>query len=533
MLSGKAYNFQYAWNPGGAFSPPPGAAVWIECVSASPGLEVYDGPGNKMENPPRPYTPIFGTAGSSTQWPWYGRMAHNSYAILNPTNNVVTAEYRVYFGDAQTGAPDAYSSYGDATVVLTWNVALNSSQAGSTIDSLARQGAAAQVSFRGELGKTFYLERSPVLGPAAAWQTVAGPLAGSDGPQTLDRLQRQRQPGVLSAARHPAVKGRIMKTSRRLLVPILICVLARGTLFAQTYVTPMMGGGQVAADMAHIDIFYDADANQLHAQVDDSGGTPKLRPLEPGYAFGLQQPYAMLEGKAYNAQYGWNVGGFFTIPPGTAIWIEPTVCSPGLETYEGWGRLGNYAPIFGTADSPRLWKWSGVMMHNTYAVRNPATDRLFAEYHIYFGDADTGSRTQFMNLDDTTVRLEWTVDPVEDPMTFKFGATGQTNGAPLSFVNAAQFATDSRFVLNLHQTNGGPRALRYEGSISMVVLPASVPNGGPCRQSCRARLAPGAADRFLHRAAPGQSQFLGTGPIPAALPRARRREYGDKLLPPQ
>jgi hypothetical protein len=124
VLSGKAYNYQYAWNPGGTFSPPAGAAVWIECLSASPGLECYDGPGNKMISPPRTYAPIFGTADSSTRWQWYGQMAHNSYAVLNPTNSVYSAQYRIYFGDAVTGAPDAYSGYGDATITLTWLVDL-------------------------------------------------------------------------------------------------------------------------------------------------------------------------------------------------------------------------------------------------------------------------------------------------------------------------------------------------------------------------------------------------------------------------
>ena len=90
VLNGKAYNYQYAWNPGGIFTNPPGAAVWIECLSASPGLETYDGPGNKMISPPRTYAPIFGTAGSSLRWKWYGAMAHNSYAVLNPTNSVMT-----------------------------------------------------------------------------------------------------------------------------------------------------------------------------------------------------------------------------------------------------------------------------------------------------------------------------------------------------------------------------------------------------------------------------------------------------------
>jgi hypothetical protein len=37
---------------------------------------------------------------------------------------------------------------------------------------------------------------------------------------------------------------------------------------------------------------------------------------------------------------------------------------------------------------------------------------LFAEYHIYFGDADTGARDNYMHLGDSTVRLEWNAVPL-------------------------------------------------------------------------------------------------------------------------
>jgi len=77
-----------------------------------------------MLTTPRTYAPIFGTAGSSTRWQWYGAMAHNSYAVLNPTNTVMSAQYRIYFGDAATGARDNYTNYGDATMTLTWLVDL-------------------------------------------------------------------------------------------------------------------------------------------------------------------------------------------------------------------------------------------------------------------------------------------------------------------------------------------------------------------------------------------------------------------------
>jgi len=48
--------------PGGVFTPPKGRPSGSSAEHLS-GLENYDGPGNKMENPPRPYTPILGTAG--------------------------------------------------------------------------------------------------------------------------------------------------------------------------------------------------------------------------------------------------------------------------------------------------------------------------------------------------------------------------------------------------------------------------------------------------------------------------------------
>ena len=256
---------------------------------------------------------------------------------------------------------------------------------------------------------------------------------------------------------------------------MLACGLSGAPAVAQTYVTPMMGGGQVAADMVHIDIYYDADANVLSATVDDSYGTPELRALDPGYAFDPLQPYGVLNGKAYNSQYGWNVGGFFSLPSGSKIWIELLDSSPGLETYEEY----TYAPIFGTGAAPRLWIWAGRMVHNSYAVRSPPISRLFAEYHIFFGDENTGSRTNFMAFDDTTVRLEWSVVPVEDPMTFRFGALGQTNGAPLSFINAYQFLTSSQSVVNLRYTNDGPCSLQYAGCIPMMAVPSTTGNGGP------------------------------------------------------
>lgn len=378
VLSGKAYNFQYAWNPGGVFAPPEGAAVWIECVGASPGLETYDGPGNKMISPPRPYTPIFGTSGSSNKWQWYGAMAHNSYAVRNPGTNRVWAEYVVYFGDAVTGSREGYLDYDDATVTLTW-----------TID------------------------------------------------------------------------------------PVIITSPSRGG-----------GMGTNMPPMIHVDIFYDYAANEMHATLDTNYGIAKLLPLPLGYAFDTRSNYSVLNGKAYNYQYAWNPGGVFSPPAGAAVWIERLSFSPGLENYDGPGnKMENpprtYAPILGTAGTPWIWKWYGRMAHNAYAILNPTTNVLTAEFRVYFGDAVTGSREGYTDYDDATVTLTWTVDPVPEAPVFKFGATEPTNAAPLCFLNACRFATNSETVVTLHHTNAGPCAGSYEGCIPMMAVPATETHGGP------------------------------------------------------
>ena len=58
-------------------------------------------------------------------------------------------------------------------------------QAGLTVASLTREGPSATASYGSEPGRTFYLERSLALGASASWQTVAGPLAGTNRLQTL------------------------------------------------------------------------------------------------------------------------------------------------------------------------------------------------------------------------------------------------------------------------------------------------------------------------------------------------------------
>jgi hypothetical protein len=50
------------------------------------------------------FDPIFGTSGSPSIWKWGGIMTHNAYAVTDPLLSQYEASYRVYIGDATTGA---------------------------------------------------------------------------------------------------------------------------------------------------------------------------------------------------------------------------------------------------------------------------------------------------------------------------------------------------------------------------------------------------------------------------------------------
>jgi hypothetical protein len=115
VLSGKAYNFQDAWNPGGFITLTPGTGIWIERLAQDAGLQTYLRPPAFSSGSTWPE--IFNADGD--RWKWSGSMQHNAYAVLNPVQSSYSATYRVYIGDATTGDP--LPGYGSADVTWTWN----------------------------------------------------------------------------------------------------------------------------------------------------------------------------------------------------------------------------------------------------------------------------------------------------------------------------------------------------------------------------------------------------------------------------
>ncbi|MFM1803916.1 MAG: hypothetical protein RL136_795 [Planctomycetota bacterium] len=109
VLNGQAFNSQWGWFSGG-FADLGDNSVWIELVSATPGLNVYRGGGMGM---PPTFVPIFGTDGSSNRIQWNGMMLHNYYAGI--MDGYYEHTYRVYVGDAMG------NDLGWSAATVTWS----------------------------------------------------------------------------------------------------------------------------------------------------------------------------------------------------------------------------------------------------------------------------------------------------------------------------------------------------------------------------------------------------------------------------
>jgi len=161
-------------------------------------------------------------------------------------------------------------------------------------------------------------------------------------------------------------------------------------------------------------ILIDFDGTNVSAEL-DTETIPSPLPLR-AFDETYEPPADVLNGKAYNDQYGWLADGIFSPPAGTAFWVETLDATPGLEVYEGGMRpmrdMHTYAPILGTDGSSLRWKWSGAMTHNWYAASEFGD--YSARYVVYIGDEITGEPVDGYGSD--VVSLNWI--HTEDPTPF-------------------------------------------------------------------------------------------------------------------
>lgn len=133
-------------------------------------------------------------------------------------------------------------------------------------------------------------------------------------------------------------------------------------------------------------------------------GDPLERLWLEDYGETYAGPADVLNGSRYNGQYGWLAGGFISLPPGTAIWVELIEQTPGLRTYEAV----TFEPLWGTGDASMRWKWNGVMVHNWYAAER--CGKYEARYSVYVGDAVTGVPTAGYAAGECTLYWQYVPD---------------------------------------------------------------------------------------------------------------------------
>ena len=129
VLSGTAYNYQYAWNASGFITLPTATvngvqktgAIWVERLSATAGLLTYLRPPQWTSG--TTWTQILAHDGDI--WKWGGSMQHNAYAVLNPSLSIYTTTYKVYLGDSVTGTPwdgtNGTPNFASVNTTWTWD----------------------------------------------------------------------------------------------------------------------------------------------------------------------------------------------------------------------------------------------------------------------------------------------------------------------------------------------------------------------------------------------------------------------------
>ena len=115
VLDDSYYSSQYGWVADGFISLNPGEFMWVEHVSSTAGLDVYEG-GMRMMRDMHSYDAILGTDGSDDAWMWSGMMVHNWYSA--DAMGVYEATYEVFVGDADGNAVAGYTS---GIVTLNFN----------------------------------------------------------------------------------------------------------------------------------------------------------------------------------------------------------------------------------------------------------------------------------------------------------------------------------------------------------------------------------------------------------------------------
>lgn len=165
---------------------------------------------------------------------------------------------------------------------------------------------------------------------------------------------------------------------------------------------------QIPDPMIHLGI--EVSGTDVIAHAPDPALPNNTLPLY-NYGETYDAPADVLDGLAYNDQFGWVAHGFITLPAESAIFLKLISKSDGLSTFEGgmrWNRANHsYATILDVPGA--TWAWGGSMTHHWYAAAEPGLYQ--ATYELYVGDIATGDPVPDYSADRITLQFTYLPEP--------------------------------------------------------------------------------------------------------------------------
>ncbi|MEM1445560.1 MAG: PEP-CTERM sorting domain-containing protein [Planctomycetota bacterium] len=197
---------------------------------------------------------------------------------------------------------------------------------------------------------------------------------------------------------------------------------------------PMPGmthGPSGSPGMIHTEVFVSGTTLEVEIVGQGANAGAEDQPVVMGVAMGFDAPFDVLNGKLYNAQYGWlpssNAGNELqSLPLDRVIAVELVslgASNPSaLETYDGGNGMqlrptngsGDLLPTQHTmnalfANVGDVWLWDDfIMQHNWYAATTPGL--YSATYDVYVSDTN-GVRDTAYGSDTVTLRFNAVPEP--------------------------------------------------------------------------------------------------------------------------
>ena len=363
----------------------------LKSLGGSPELKTYFINEDVTGDPATPYTPIFGTDGSSPKWKWDGKMDHNAYAVdlrcLNASNQLFTATYHLYIGDA---AGNTNLAFGQTTTTWRWkgpalpvipSLRIASNNDGvrlswlNTVSNLAVVTATTPIAVVLERADEFsrHQQRLESVGIADFASAAVLPPATTAMKQKSFRVSAsptgsRRRKEAESLPQRPASAS----SPRRLQFTSLALLSLLGAIHvspaAELATVPMQGS------MLMPTVWYHEATDSVTVGLDDIIVTAQLTPLlisHPNDWFKPEDPWfesldPSRQGLAFSRRYGFVMHAMTDyLPLDRELWIRKISSAPELSFYDynDFVSPKTWHPIFGTADTTNATYWSGLMWH--------------------------------------------------------------------------------------------------------------------------------------------------------------------------